>query len=192
MPLEGQSVGVGDRIRGGAMTEPEIVHEYRKRLVEVWESVTPAHIDSPEAQRVAQGRQHHTSTCADLAHYGYEEVGLRHRQINRAPHWRVGVNVSRLAWWPEVTRIAPPRLEGVMGGDVLIRWANPSATDAHVVCVLAHHELSGALSTAEYGQGRPMIGRLFTRLVEPEKGQRPWQRWLPLGAVLRACGVEGC
>lgn len=170
------------------MPESMIVHEYRKRAVTFLESVTPARYDSPEAHRVCQRRQlmRGYSGCADLAHAMFEALGLRGYHVNRAPTWRVGWNVSLLASWPGVSRTTID-WGAVDGGDVLIQWARPDTTDAHVVCVLASHA-DGTLSTAEYGQAPPLIGRQCTR--DRSGGKRPWQVWLPLGAVLAASGVS--
>jgi len=177
---------------------PQTLIEARKRAVEFLEGVTPAVLGSPASWLVAQGRPEHNptySSCADLAHAMYEALGLKHRQINRDDpetiinEWRSGVNVARLASWPGVWHVAPTTPEEwqtVDGGDVLIRWARPDTRDAHVVCVIANH--GSTLSTAEYGQARPGIGRLFERRIWGHEG-RPWQRWLPLSYVLHACGV---
>lgn len=180
------------------MIEPYKVHEYRKRLVEAWESVTPASMYSQEALDVCQGRQHYRgySSCADLAHFGYHYIGLRSPHINRTDgkqEWQPGVNVSRLAYWEDVcyTRRAgkflQPDWSQVDGGDVLIRWSDAQGLNAHVVCVLAVDVENGSISTAEYGQRAPEIGRLQWRSIVPGAGERPWQVWLPLARVLEAC-----
>lgn len=194
------------------MTDSPLVHEYRKRAVAEIEAVCPAEIGSRQARAVCQGREHwhHYSGCADLYHYTLPRLGLRSPHINRddpatkANEWIVGVNVGRLVYWPGVAvasfgavrarnnpAFGPLDIRGleVDGGDCLIRWSRPDTTDAHVVCVLARHDDDGTLSTAEFGQARPMVGRLFTRSIVPGPGQRPWRVWLPLPAILHACGV---
>ena len=170
------------------MIDTSLDHEYRLRAVHLLESVVPADRSSDSAGLVCQGRQlaRGYSGCADLAHYMYEALGLKSRQINRAPAWRCGQNVSLLAGW-SVARRPEPELLGVDGGDVLIRWSQIDTRDAHVVCVLAH--CGDTLSTAEYGQTPPQIGRLCARRVSGEG--RPWRLWLPLPAVLRACSQSG-
>lgn len=164
--------------------------EARKRAVEILESVTPGSIGDSRVAAVCQGRERSKrySGCADLAHYLYWELGLRGHNVNREDsgngrRWRVGLNVSLLAGWPGVARHAPENLEGVDGGDVLICWSTPEAHDEHVVCVLAEHP-DGTISTAEYGQSAPKVGRLFTRAKAPRRPTRPWRIWLPLGSVL--------
>lgn len=174
--------------------------EYQKRAARFLEKVTPARIGSAACAIVAKRRHERNprySACADLAHAMYEALGLSHEAINRDDpstvynEWRMGLNVSLLAWWQDVARDPPRTIEAwdaVDGGDVLICWGHPSGKDAHVVCVIANHG-DGTLSTAEYGQGRPTVGRLKVQTFEGS-ARRPWKKWLPLADVLAACGVE--
>lgn len=171
------------------MADPYPIHVRRKEARAWLEAHCPAEIDSPAADAVCQGRQHWPkySGCADLAHALLEALGSTSSQLNRAPHWVDQVNVSRLRLWPGAIKrpgYAPLRaadLAGIDAGDVLIRWAKPDTTDAHVVCVVAAHG-DGTISTAEYGQAPPTIGRLFTRQIVGEG--RPFRVWLPLPIAL--------
>jgi hypothetical protein len=182
------------------MVDSPLVHRYRKQAVAYLESVTPAEAGSSQDLAVCQGRTQQIksySGCADLAHAMYEALGLQHRRLNRAPAWRSRLNVSLLAGWSGATRPARPGLPGADGGDVLIRWSPKAVADrlgkiytwdAHIVCVMARD--GEQLATAEFGQRLPLIGRQFVRPVVPAKSERPWQVWLPLPAVLEACGVR--
>lgn len=170
-------------------SEPYSVHEYRKRARAWLEAHAPADISSPRADDVCQGRQHYPnySGCADLAHALLEALGSTSPKLNRAPTWRPGVNVSRLVSWPGAINrpgyepLRASDLAGLDAGDVLIRWSKADTTDAHVVCVVAAHG-DGTISTAEYGQAPPTIGRLFTRKTVGEG--RPFRVWLPLPRAL--------
>jgi hypothetical protein len=173
--------------------------EWRTRAAEVLQSVCPADIDSPSAQRVCQGRQFWKgpppySGCADLAHFLYHELGLRHPNINREDfstkekEWRIGKNVSLLASWHGVAQDVPP--EGgyptFLQGDVIIRWNLPSTKDAHVQCILASY--NGSYDIAHYGQAKPLIGKVgYVQNIT--RGKRV-HKWLPLEMVLKACGKE--
>ena len=176
--------------------------EYQKRAVAILETLTPARLGDRNDQTVTQGRSAWPkySGCADLAHCMYELLGLKHPKINRAPNWQSGLNVTLLDTWYGAARPAPSAAEEwaqVDGGDVLIRWSSralakrlgkPYTWDAHVVCVMAN--LGDQLATAEFGQEAPLVGRQFLRSVVPPHGERPWQRWLPLAAVLETCNVR--
>lgn len=194
------------------MTDSSLVHEYRLRAVAEIEAVCPAEIGTAKARAVCQGREHwhHYSGCADLYHYVLERLRLKNAHINRDDpatkdinEWVCGVNVGRLVYWPgvAVASFGPVRPKNnppfrdldirgldVDGGDCLIRWSKPDTTDAHVVCVMARHA-DGTLSTAEFGQARPIVGRLFQRTIVPGPRERPWKVWLPLPMILAACGV---
>lgn len=118
------------------------------------------HVDEghPRYELVTEGRDFGAgySSCADLAHGGYWQVGDRRRWLNRGAAWRVGVNVSRVvsesgSWRGDVDP-----------GDVLVianDW--PGGRDAHVVCVLERRLAEGGLElvTAEYGQPGGAIKR---------------------------------
>jgi len=186
---------MGNRATGSVLMAT--LHEYRKRAVAILDRVTPADIKSWQCKEVCQGRYQsikNYSGCADLAHYMYWELGLRHSRLNRddgaARRWKPGVNVGRIAYWLDARVIVPGDITGLSidGGDVLIRWTKTDTSDAHVVCVTT--EEPDLVSTAEYGQARPGVGRIFTRQRKPLPGERPWQVWLPLGSVLAACGID--
>jgi hypothetical protein len=94
--------------------------------------------------------QQRYSSCGDLAHWLLYRLGCRSKFINRQEHlgWRVGRNVSKLAFAPPAQDAKPTDLYAA--GDVLVIWSNDTATDAHVMVVL-HHEGTD-LVCGEYGQ----------------------------------------
>jgi hypothetical protein len=137
------------------------------------------------------------SACGDLPHALWDFLGLRNYTINRAPGWRCGKNIQLLAQWEGVALSA----RGIDwsrgdGGDVLLVRSQPAGVemprdDSHVMVVLSCHLDRGIVTVAHYGQPYPMIGRQATLPIRTATGHRPWQLWLPLPRVLRACGIGG-
>lgn len=174
-------------------------HEYRLRAVCYCETVTPARYDSTEAHQVCQRRQYQPgySGCGDLAHAMFEALDLHNHTINRSPGWRCGKNVSLLVGWEGVALGASAiDWSRVDGGDVLIVRSHAphvamARDDSHVMVVLSCHPEDGLVTVAQYGQPKPTIGLQATKPIGPTVGSRPWQVWLPLPLVLRACGVAG-
>jgi hypothetical protein len=116
--------------------------------------------DDPVYDAVTEGRdrgamRRRYSSCGDLAHWLLHRLGVRAPWINRAnaspPNYRIGANVSRLAW---STIARTPRSSGwqVQPGDILILWNLPSSADAHV-CVALDAAPAGQLRTGNYGAG---------------------------------------
>jgi hypothetical protein len=111
--------------------------------------------DDPVYQQVTEGRdvgaaRRTYSSCADLAHWLLYRLGSRVDFINRKEHngWKVGVNVSALAFSP-VAEVAT-ETDQYQAGDVLVIWSKPDGTDAHVMIALEHS--GSTLVTGEYGQ----------------------------------------
>lgn len=187
-----------------------LVLQKRKQLVAAWERACgwpyATHVDvhGPQYQDVVEGRDylHHppSSSCGDLAHWGYEQVGLHPPWINRASMpggWRVGRNVNTLVYPPigtctEAQEWTP--YAAVDGGDVLIvsnRW--PQGSDAHVICVLARVVDGGhvVFSTAEYGNehGDPSrVGSIKQHALRTGHllGAKRIRVWISLDRVVRA------
>jgi hypothetical protein len=91
------------------------------------------------------------SSCGDLAHWMYEMLGVRFEWVNRKSlgHYKVGMNVSRLAYNAFSRDPEPDELYNP--GDVLIVWQRKDTTDAHVICVNDHSDPQNII-TNEYGQ----------------------------------------
>lgn len=115
--------------------------------------------NDPVYVEVTEGRdgpgpeqRRHYSSCADLAHWMLQRLGVTASWVNRKPSWRAGKNVSLLAWnlWA--------KQDGFDGawrpkpGDILIIWSLPDTSDAHV-CVCLAEPKDGHIRTANYGAG---------------------------------------
>lgn len=150
---------------------------------------------------VTEGRdvgahQNSYSSCGDLAHWLHYRLGLRGNWINRKEHagWKVGLNVSRLAYAPvSDTQVSGP----YYCGDVGIIWNSPQGTDAHVLVIRSAQEswTSGrngertsvgyTLETSEYGQPG---GALKSRTLTNGKiGSRKLQRIVRLAECIDYC-----
>lgn len=108
-------------------------------------------------QRVTEGRDrppwpNRYSSCGDLAHALYEQLGVRARWVNRKGlgQYRDRKNVSLLAYGPVARE--PRATDHFESGDVVIVWDDPETEDAHVICVLEERPEAGEIVTAEYGQ----------------------------------------
>jgi hypothetical protein len=91
------------------------------------------------------------SSCGDLGNAVLASCGIA--GANRSPGWRVGRNISALAWHPLATIAGTSWQPGA--GDVLLIWNLPSTADAHC-CVLTEtppdatpHEIAAG----NYGAG---------------------------------------
>lgn len=150
----------------------------------------------PIYQEVTEGRDTGAyramySSCGDLAHWLYCRLGLTSPWVNRAElgHYRVGMNVSNIAYHPKAITPASDALYAT--GDVLVIWSRHDTTDSHVIVVLDHQP--PFLYTGEYGQPG---GALKTRQVNaitgrPRIGTRFIQRLLPLAAALELADRAG-
>lgn len=149
--------------------------------------------DDPVYQFVTEGRdvgamQKKYSSCGDLAHWLYWTMGVRLPWVNREPNggWRVGQNVSLLAWCPQaqscdnVLRFEP--------GDVVIIWGREDTSDAHVMVVL-EQESPQVLLVAEYGQPGGRVNRRSR--LGGKIGARRLRRHIPLEAVIAAAEEAG-
>lgn len=138
------------------------------------------------------------SSCGDLAHWLLFRLGVRSPWINRAEFggWRVGANISRLAW-SAIARPARPA-DHYEAGDVLIIWSKPDTTDSHALVVREHLTVGPPQGTvirsADYGQpgGKyreraVVIGPHSTRIL----GGRTIQRVLPLADVMARAWTLG-
>jgi hypothetical protein len=133
------------------------------------------------------------SSCGDLAHGLYEQLGVRTPWVNREAlgQYRQGKNVSLLAYAPAAR--APRAGDLYEAGDVLIVWDKADTSDAHVICVLEEFPDQGVILTAEYG--RPG-GELVTSGIEREGSGtrirgRTVQRVLTLEDVINAAAGAG-
>jgi hypothetical protein len=100
------------------------------------------------------------SSCADLAHWVLYRIGVRSSWINRQEHngFVVGAGVSRLCW--KAPAFSPSGSESLLAGDIVVTWAKPDTSDAHVSVVIEHEREAGRLLSADYGQPG---GKLRTR-----------------------------
>ena len=134
------------------------------------------------------------SSCGDLGHWLLYRLGVRLDMVNRKEHkgWKMGLNVSKLAWCPYAK--APTKDNTFACGDIIIIWSQPTGTDAHVMCVLEDRGEGSdrEIVTANYGQPG---GKILTSKVAYSKfgntskmvlGHRTIQRWIPLINVLSA------
>ncbi len=126
------------------------------------------------------------SSCADLGHWLHYRLGLRGSWINRKEHkgWKVGMNVSRLAYSPIADSFPQEPYEC---GDIGIIWSLPDTTDAHVL--VFRGALPSGYATAEYGQpggalkDRKVVGGLI--------GKRRIHRILRLQEAIDTCAGSG-
>jgi hypothetical protein len=153
-------------------------------------------------QRVTEGRDkppwpNKYSSCGDLAHGLYEQLGVRLPWVNRAAlkQYRERKNISLLAYSPLARDPRPG--ERFEAGDVLIVWdivTGPGATsDAHAIAVLDEFPEQGCILTAEYGQPG---GAIRTSGIERDKDGtrirgRTVRRVLSLESVLEAAEDAG-
>jgi peptidoglycan hydrolase-like protein with peptidoglycan-binding domain len=146
--------------------------------------------DTPGAK---PGQPGYYSSCGDLAWAMLEACGLRAPWTNRASlgQYRVGLNVSRLAWCPAARD--PHPADHYEAGDVLIVWDRQDTTDAHVICVLEESPGGKSIITAEYGQpGGAIRTRGLSRLAGMTSiGGRRVRRVLPLLDVLALADRTG-
>lgn len=139
----------------------------------------PVYISVTEGRDTVPGY----SSCADLAHWLHFRLGLRGSWINRKEHkgWKVGLNVSRLAFSPIADKF--PR-EPYECGDIGIIWARTDTTDAHVLMFRGLME-PGTYATSEYGQPG---GALKSRQISEGKiGKRKIHRVLRLQEAIDTC-----
>lgn len=187
------------------------VHAYRLLLVSYWEWACgwgddPLQTGSPYddvIERRHRGWVRGYSSCADLAHGGYESLGVWLPWVNRHHNcgWRMGRNIELLS--PGVN----PCSEPVSGrfvpqtGDVVViaNHEPPHPHDDHVVCVI---DCDGDwLSTAEYGAAYPVAGGLRSRRIVLDSHRvrmasstghlRTVQCIVPLVSVLRVAHETG-
>lgn len=149
-------------------------------------------------QKVTEGRDgppwpNKYSSCGDLAHALYEQLGIRTPWLNRASlgQWRQGKNITLLAYAPAAR--APRPDERFEAGDVVIVWDQKSTSDAHAICVLDEFPEQGVILTAEYGQ--PGAAVRTSGIERDADGTRirgrTVQRVLSLESVLEAAEDAG-
>jgi hypothetical protein len=120
------------------------------------------------------------SSCADLGHWLLYRLGVRCAFINRTEHngWRPVVNVARLCARPlgscPVARRPHPG-EALLTGDIIISWARPDSSDAHVMVVNDLDDLT--LRTWDLGQG-PMVASAWANgrqhIEAARRSRRAW------------------
>lgn len=149
-------------------------------------------------QRVTEGRDkapwpNKYSSCGDLAHGLYEQLGVRLPWVNRAAlgQYRERKNITLLAYAP-VARAAKQG-ERFEAGDVLIVWDHADTSDAHAITVLDEFPEQGVILTAEYGQPGAAVR---TSGIERDKNgvrirNRTVRRVLSLESVLEAAEDAG-
>lgn len=150
-------------------------------------------------KRVTEGRDDMRpggySSCGDLAHCMLWTLGVRLNWVNHGPQWRVGRNVSALAWnvcaeRPTVLSLIDHPLEC---GDIGIVWAHADTRDAHVIVTLDYEPKTGQWWTAEYGQpgARVRSDRVLSDLRLKAPDGRRLERVIRLGRVLEAADLAG-
>lgn len=97
------------------------------------------------------------SSCADLAHWLLERLGVREKWINRASlhQFRDGLNVYEIGLGCPIAHAAPadPAWPGPGAGDICEIWNGIKGQDAHVFVCLGPGSDAGHLRTANYGEG---------------------------------------
>lgn len=98
----------------------------------------------------AQAERHGYSSCGDLPHWLYEQLGVRSRwntQESIDGQWDMGMNLARISGHPDFSTELPEQLSP---GDVL--YVGHGALDH--VCVVMGEELepSPRIATVDYGQ----------------------------------------
>ncbi len=178
---------------------PLSISEYRDtaRVWLEWVAAQRSEQD-PVYRRVTEnrddGKPHGYSSCGDLAHAMLWELGVRLGWVNHGLQYKVGRNVSSLAWsvctnTPTVLELIDHPLEC---GDIGIVWARPDTKDAHVIVTLDYEPRTGQWWTAEYGQpgGRTRSDRRLSDLVLRDDG-RKLQRVVRLEKVLETAALLG-
>ncbi len=117
-------------------------------------------VDDPRYREVTEGRDPgpRYSSCADLAHWMFAELGVRSPFVNRVSlgrKYRSAATVNLLLARPVGSGAggaarAPTPGEPFETGDVLVVWARKDATDAHVLVVDAFD--GATLRSWDYGQ----------------------------------------
>jgi hypothetical protein len=116
----------------------------------VYTEVTEKRDDTPQ-------ERDNYSSCADLWMWLMKRLDVEERWVNRTDDgvngdWKMGVNVSNLAWCelaftPDFNWVPAP-------GDCVIVWDNAKGTDAHVMAWLgANSDKPLEYQTGNYGAG---------------------------------------
>jgi len=108
----------------------------------------------PIYQSVVEGRDappyDHYSSCADRAHWRLWRLGVRAGFVNRAPHWRVGMNIALLhSSGAPCLPGRPPATWDPEPGDEMLIWN--TGNDAHSLSVLSYDPVAHSARTANYG-----------------------------------------
>lgn len=97
------------------------------------------------------------SSCADLAHWLLERLGVREKWINRASlhQFRDELNVYEIGLGCPIAHAAPVDSDwpGPGAGDICEIWNGIKGQDAHVFVCLGPGDNDGHLRTANYGEG---------------------------------------
>jgi hypothetical protein len=133
------------------------------------------------------------SSCGDLGHWLLYRLGVRLPLINRREFegWKLGVNLSRLAW-NGVTKQVRTK-DRFLPGDIVIVWNKPGGSDGHVMVVV--NDCESAVLVAQYGSPGGKLS-MSVRTLQPgmgtqRLGPRQVQKWLPLFDVLVKAQSEG-
>lgn len=134
---------------------------------------------------------HPFSSCAFLAHWLLETLGVLEPWVGRESH---GTNpLTRLAYTAPQSRNPKPD-EVLQCGDVIL--IGHDAHTWHIQCAISHDPDGGILMVAEYGQEPLLGGHVASKTMRRVGaqwmvGERPLERVLPLEDVINAAAAAG-
>jgi len=187
---------------------------FRKRAYDyVWEAVNGEHgraesdlIYVAHTEGRDQGIRHTSySSCGDLVHGMWYDVGVRSHWCNRAANgtYQVGANISKIAnASPSLIRRTLQPDSIILPGDVMVIWNDPRTTDAHTFVCLELGD-DGVLLSGDYGQPGGALKRRKLQwqtiggvpvafVVGLTSGiKKRVQRWAPLDCVVDVARSEG-
>lgn len=162
----------------------------------------PRYIAQTEGRDVGAARGPYSS-CGDLVHGAWYDVGCRSFWVNRKANgtYRDRMNISAICYsLPPLGRrtLQPDSL--ILCGDAFVIWNKDDTSDAHTFLVLDHIRETGMLLSADYGQPGGALRR--RKLVWETIGgvavaflvgktKKRVRVWAPLDCVIDVARSEG-
>lgn len=162
----------------------------------------PRYIAQTEGRDVGAARGPYSS-CGDLVHGAWFDVGCRSHWVNRKENgsYQVGANISKICYSlaPLGRRTLQPD-SLILCGDAFVIWNKDDSSDAHTFLALEHNRETGELLSADYGQPG---GGLRRRMLVWEhiggvdvafvvgKTKKRVRVWAPLDCVIDVAKSEG-
>lgn len=160
----------------------------------------PRYIAQTEGRDVGASRATYSS-CGDLVHGMWFDVGCRSNWVNRAANgtYRVGQNISKICCTlPNLGRRSLQPSSIILPGDAMVIWERPDTTDAHTFVCLEYD--GNTLLSADYGQPggalrrRKLVWDTIGGVAMPflvGKTKKKIQVWAPLDCVIDVATSEG-